>query len=63
MDSTGTGVKEGERVRAKNWYTETADTCRLPELIPTICEKCVCNAYCHRQLTIFDQEEQHESTI
>lgn len=48
-------------MRAKNWYTETADTCRLPELIPTICEKCVCNAYCHRQLTIFDQEEKHDT--
>ena len=45
---------------AKNWYTETADTCRLPELIHDICSRCCCYAYCHRQLSIFDQEEQHE---
>lgn len=37
----------------KNWDTETADHCQLPELIPNICERCRDYDYCHRQL-IFD---------
>lgn len=44
-------------MRAKNWDTETADACGLPELIPGICEKCRCYAYCHRQRSLFDFEE------
>lgn len=39
---------------AKNWDTETADTCQLPKLIPDICERCRDYAYCHRQKTIVD---------
>jgi len=42
---------------AKNWDTETADKCRLPEYIPDICERCRDYAYCHRQLTIDDVKE------
>lgn len=38
----------------KNWDTETADTCRLPELIPDICKRCRDYDYCHRQLTLSD---------
>lgn len=45
---------------AKNWDTETADNCRLPELIPDICERCRDYAYCHRQLTIEDMIEREE---
>lgn len=41
------------------WDTKTADTCRLPELIPNICEGCRDYAYCHRQLTLF-KEDKHE---
>lgn len=43
--------------RAKNWDTETADNCRLPELIPRICEGCRDYLYCHRQLTLDDIKE------
>lgn len=47
---------------ARNWDTETADKCRLPELIPNICEECRDYAYCHRQRTIEDfmRGEEHE---
>lgn len=46
----------------KNWDTETADTCRLPELIPDICEKCRDYKYCHRQLSLeFDQYDQEDN--
>ena len=43
-------------MRAKNWDTETADNCRLPELIPGICEQCRDYAYCHRQLSLFEED-------
>ena len=43
---------------AKNWDTETADTCRLPEFIPNACDQCRDYAYCHRQLKLdFEKEE------
>ena len=44
-------------MKTKNWDTETADSCRLPEHIPNICERCRDYEYCHRQLTIEDVEE------
>lgn len=44
-----------------NWDTETAATCKLPELIPDICERCRDYEYCHRQLTLDDMEVEHES--
>ena len=44
-----------------NWDTETADTCRLPELIPDICDGCRDYAYCHRQLTLTDITEGGDS--
>ena len=37
--------------RMANWDTETADNCKLPGLIPDICERCRTYAYCHRQLS------------
>ena len=47
----------------KNWDTKTADSCRLPELIPDICDRCRDKLYCYRQLSIEDVwREQHEST-
>ena len=45
-------------MRKKNWDTETADKCRLPELIPDICEECRDYEYCRRQLNLFDAEEE-----
>ena len=42
------------------WDIKTADNCRLPELIPTICEGCRTYAYCHRQLTLFKEEKKYE---
>lgn len=42
------------------WDIQTADNCRLPELIPNICEGCRTYAYCHRQLTLFKKEDKHE---
>ena len=36
------------------WDIEMAKDCQLPKLIPDICERCEMNAYCHRQLTLFD---------
>ena len=41
-------------MKTRNWDTETADKCKLPELIPDICEGCRDYAYCHRQLTLED---------
>ena len=41
-------------MNARNWDTETADKCKLPELIPEICDECRDYAYCHRQLTLED---------
>lgn len=43
-----------------NWDTETADNCRLPDLIPDICDRCRDYKYCHRQLTIFDMAKEGE---
>lgn len=43
-------------MKEKNWDTETADNCRLPELIPGICERCRDYAYCHRQLNLFEED-------
>ena len=40
----------------ENWDTETADRCRLPELIPDICRRCRDYDYCHRQLSLFETE-------
>ena len=37
-----------------NWDTETADNCRLPELLPAICQDCRDYAYCYRQMSIED---------
>lgn len=39
-----------------NWDTQTADKCKLPKLIPNICERCRDYAYCHRQLS-FEEEK------
>ena len=39
------------------WDIKTADTCRLPELIPNICERCRDYRYCHRQLGLFEKKE------
>lgn len=35
----------------RNWDTETADRCRLPEMIPNICDDCRDYKYCYRQLS------------
>lgn len=35
---------------AKNWDTETAEKCRLPELIPDICLGCRDYDYCHKTM-------------
>lgn len=44
-----------------NYDTRTADNCRLPELIPDICERCRDNAYCYRQQSFdFKQFEQED---
>lgn len=32
------------------------DLCRLPELIPGICERCRDYTYCHRQLSMFEED-------
>ena len=45
-------------MKAKNWDTETADECRLPEFIPDACERCRCYAYFHRQRTIEEMLEE-----
>lgn len=37
-----------------SWDTETADKCRLPELIPKICDNCRDHRYCHKQMTFED---------
>lgn len=44
----------------KDWDTETADRCRLPELIPGICRRCRDYDYCHRQLSIADMMEEKD---
>lgn len=41
------------KVRA-SWDIKTADNCKLPDLIPDICQRCRCDAYCHRQMTFED---------
>lgn len=44
------------------WDIKTADTCRLPELIPNICERCRDIKYCQRQLTLdLMRGETHDS--
>lgn len=35
------------------WDIKTADNCRLPELIPNICEGCRDIKYCQRQLDLW----------
>lgn len=40
----------------KNWDTETADKCILPELIPDICDRCRDYPYCFRQMTMEEDE-------
>lgn len=40
----------------KNWDTETADKCSLPELIPDICDRCRDCSYCFRQMTMEEDE-------
>lgn len=40
-----------------NWDTETADNCRLPELIPGICDNCRDYRYCYKQ-TKLDLEDE-----
>jgi hypothetical protein len=47
-------------MRADNWYTRTADNCRIPEVLPSFCDGCICYAYCHRQLTLDDIQEKEE---
>lgn len=45
---------ENRKKMDRSWELETADKCRLPELIPNVCDGCRDYAYCHRQLTIDD---------
>lgn len=45
-----------------NWYTETADKCKLPELDPKFCDDCCCYAYCYRQLSMPLPEPPKEET-
>lgn len=33
----------------RKWELETADNCKLPELIPNICDNCRDHAYCFRK--------------
>lgn len=40
----------------RNWDTETADKCELSNLIKGICERCRNYRYCHRPITLFDEE-------
>lgn len=44
------GIKKHQN-NWRQWELETADNCKLPQLIPDICEKCRDYAYCHRQKT------------
>ena len=37
-----------------SWDIETADRCKLPELIQGICERCRDCRYCRRPITLFD---------
>ena len=37
---------------APNWDTRSADNCRLPELIPSICDSCRDYAYCHNKTNL-----------
>lgn len=46
---------------AVNWDTISADKCRLPELLPDVCEKCRDFAYCHRQITFDDLEQKDKN--
>lgn len=39
-----------------NWDTQTADKCKLPEIMPDACNDCRDYAYCYRQLTLEDME-------
>ena len=43
-----------------NWDTETADKCKLPELIEGICEQCRDYDYCHRQLSFYGGEQNEQ---
>ena len=45
---------------ARNWDTRTADKCRLPDLVPDICDNCRDYAYCHKQLDIFQILERNK---
>ena len=40
--------------KADNWYTRSADNCRWPDLLPGVCDRCICDRYCHRQLSLSD---------
>lgn len=40
----------------RNWDTETADKCELPNLIKGICERCRDYAYCHRPIKLFEED-------
>lgn len=49
-------------MKKKNWDTETANKCRLPDLIPGICEGCRDRRYCEakkkpKQIGLFEEEE------
>lgn len=36
----------------RKWELASADNCRLPELIPGICDRCRDYEYCHRQMEL-----------
>lgn len=41
-------------IRMSDEDRESADNCKLPKLIPDICDRCRDYKYCHRQLTLTD---------
>lgn len=42
------------KAKASKKELESADNCKLPSVLPDVCKRCRCYAYCHRQMTIFD---------
>lgn len=51
----------------RNWDTETADRCKLPDLLPEICERCRDKKYCRRndngQMTIGDMIPEEDDDV
>lgn len=44
----------------KTKEAESADSCRLPEIDTNACKGCRCEAYCFRQMTLFEFNKKKE---